>query len=125
MTGIVLRTLITMLGLYLASVIVPGVNIEGTGSFILAALLLALVNACVRPVVFVLTLPLTIVTLGLFIFVLNAAMFGLVAAVLDDFSVAGFWSAIFGAIIVSITSTIASWYVGPDGRYEVFVVRRD
>ena len=125
MAGIVLRTLITMLGLYLASVIVPGVNIEGTGSFILAGLLLALVNGCVRPVVFVLTLPLTIVTLGLFIFVLNAAMFGLVAAFLDNFSVAGFWSAIFGAIIVSITSTIASWYVGPDGRYEVFVVRRD
>jgi putative membrane protein len=70
------------------------------------------------------TLPLTVVTLGLFIFVLNAAMFGLVAAMLDNFQVAGFWSALFGAIIVSITSTIASWYIGPDGRFEVFVVRR-
>jgi putative membrane protein len=69
-------------------------------------------------------LPLTVVTLGLFIFVLNAAMFGLVAAMLDNFQVAGFWSALFGAIIVSITSTIASWYIGPDGHFEVFVVRR-
>jgi putative membrane protein len=71
-----------------------------------------------------LTLPLTIVTLGLFLFVINAAMFGLVAALLDDFAVAGFWSALFGAIIVSITSTVASWYIGPEGRYEVFVMRR-
>lgn len=114
-----------MLGLYLASYFLPGVEITGTGTFILAAVLLGLVNGFVRPIAFVLTLPLTIVTLGLFLFVLNAAMFGLVAAMLDNFSVAGFWSAIFGAIIVSITSTIASWYIGPDGRYEVFVVRRD
>lgn len=114
-----------MLGLYLASALLPGVQIVGTGTFILAAILLGLVNGIVRPIAFVLTLPLTIVTLGLFLFVVNAAMFGLVAALLDSFSVAGFWSAIFGAIIVSITSTIASWYIGPQGRYEVFVVRRD
>jgi putative membrane protein len=124
MQGIFIRTLITMLGLFLASRLLPGVWIEGTGSFILAAFLLGLVNAVVRPLVFVMTLPLTVVTLGLFIFVLNAAMFGLVAAMLDNFQVAGFWSALFGAIIVSITSTIASWYIGPDGRFEVFVVRR-
>jgi len=113
-----------MLGLYLASALLPGVSISGAWSFILAALLLGLVNGLVRPVAFLLTLPLTVVTLGLFLFVLNAAMFGLVAAMLDDFSVGGFWSALFGAIIVSLTSTIASWYIGPQGRYEVFVVRR-
>ena len=124
MQGILIRTLISMLGLFLASRLIPGVWIEGTGNFILAAFLLGLVNAIVRPLVFVMTLPLSIVTLGLFIFVLNAAMFGLVAAMLDNFQVAGFWSAFFGAIIVSITSTVASWYIGPDGRYEVFVVRR-
>jgi putative membrane protein len=124
MQGIFIRTLISMLGLFLASRLLPGVWIEGTSNFILAAFLLGLVNAIVRPLVFVMTLPLTVVTLGLFIFVLNAAMFGLVAAMLDNFQVAGFWSALFGAIIVSITSTIASWYIGPDGRYEVFVIRR-
>jgi putative membrane protein len=124
MQGILIRTVIAMLGLFLASKILPGVNIVGTGSFVLAALLLGLVNAVVRPIALVLTLPLTIVTLGLFLFVLNAAMFGLVAALLDNFTVAGFWSAVFGAIIVSITSTVASWYIGPDGKYEVFVVRR-
>jgi len=125
MNGIILRTLIIMLGLFLASSLIPGVEITGFGSFLLAALLLGLVNAFVRPIAFLLTLPLTIVTMGLFLFVLNAAMFGLVAALLDNFVVAGFWSALFGAIVVGITSTIASWYIGPSGHYEVFVVRRD
>ena len=124
MQGIIVRTLIFMLGLYLASAILPGVRIDGTFDLILAAFLLGIVNAIVRPLLFLLTLPLTIITLGLFLFVLNAAMFGLVAALLDNFVVAGFWSAIFGAVIVSVTSTMASWYIGPNGRYEVFVVRR-
>ena len=125
MAGLILRTLITMLGLYLASVLVPGVAIAGTGSLVLAALVLGLVNGFIRPIAFVLTLPLTIVTLGLFLFVLNAAMFGLVAAMFDDFTVSGLWAAIFGAIVVSITSTIASWCIGPNGRYEVYVIRSD
>jgi putative membrane protein len=124
MQGIVLRTLITMLGLFLASALVPGVSISGAWTFIFAAVLLGLVNAFVRPIAFVLTLPITLFTLGLFLLVLNAAMFALVAAMLDSFIVAGFWSALFGAIIVSITSTIASWYIGPDGRIEVIVVTR-
>ena len=113
-----------MLGLFLASALVPGVSISGAWTFILAAVLLGLVNAFVRPIAFVLTLPITFVTLGLFLFVLNAGMFALVAAMLDNFVVAGFWSALFGAIILSITSTIASWYIGPDGRVEVVVVTR-
>ncbi len=124
MQGIVVRMAVSMLGLFLANAIVPGVVIRGALTFILAALLLGLVNAVVRPIAFLLTLPVTIITLGLFLFVLNAAMFGLVAALLDDFAVAGFWSAVFGAIIVSITSTIASWYIGPKGKYEIYVVRR-
>jgi putative membrane protein len=124
MQGFFVRMLITMLGLVFASGILPGVTISGTGNLLLAAILLGLVNAFVRPVAFLLTLPITIVSLGLFLLILNAAMFGLVAAMLDSFVVAGFWSAIFGALIVSITSTVASWYIGPDGRYEIFVVTR-
>jgi putative membrane protein len=123
MNGIILRTLISMLGLFLASALIPGVVINGTGTFILAALLLGLVNAVVRPIAFLMTLPLTLLTLGLFLFVINAAMFGLVAAILDGFMVSGFWAAIFGSIVISITGTIASWYVGPDGRVQVYVIR--
>ena len=124
MKGVLLRSIIIMLGLALSAAIVPGVDIVGTGSLILAAVLLAFVNAIVRPIAFVLTLPLTIVTMGLFIFVLNAAMFGLVASLLDNFNVAGFWSAVFGSVIVSITSTVATWYIGPEGRYDAYVIRR-
>ena len=125
MQGFILRTLITMLGLLLASSIVPGVQISGTGSVILAAALLAIVNAIVRPIAILMTLPITIITLGLFLLVINAAMFGLVAAMLDNFAVSGFWAALFGALIVSITSTIASWYIGPDGKIEILVIRQD
>ena len=125
MAGIIVRTLIGMLGLLLASALIPGVQIEGVGTYILAALLLGLVNAFVRPIAFLLTLPLTIITLGLFLLVLNAAMFGLVAAMLDKFTVAGLGSAMLGALLVSITSTIASWYIGPNGQVEILVIRRD
>ena len=124
MNGVIYRSLVLMLGLFLASAIIPGVSISGAGTFILASILLALVNVFVRPIALILTLPLTVVTLGLFLFVINAAMFGLVASMLDGFLVSGFWAAVFGAIVVSITSTIASWYIGPDGRIQVYVVRR-
>jgi len=124
MNGFFIRTLITMLGLLLASTLLSGVTIIGAGNFILAAILLGLVNAFIRPVALLLTLPLTLLTLGIFIFVVNAAMFGLVASMLDGFAVAGFWSAIFGSIIVSLTSTMASWYIGPSGTFEVYVIRR-
>ena len=125
MAGIIVRTLICMLGLFLASALIPGVEIAGTGTFILAALLLGLANGFIRPIAVLLTLPLTIVTLGLFILVINAAMFGLVAAMLDDFTVSGLFAAMFGALVVGITSTIASWYIGPKGQVEIYVVRKD
>ena len=124
MRGFILRSLITILGLYLASQLLDGVSVSGTGTFIVAALLLGFVNAIVRPVLFFLTLPLTIVTLGLFILVLNGLMFAIVAAVLPGFYVAGFGSAMLGAIVVSLTSIVASWFIGPDGRYEVLIVER-
>ena len=75
MNGFILRTLITMLGLFLASALVPGVSVTGVGTFILAAVLLGLVNGFVRPLAVLMTLPLTLVTLGLFLFVVNAAKF--------------------------------------------------
>ncbi|MGI9341346.1 MAG: phage holin family protein [Gammaproteobacteria bacterium] len=124
MAGILVRTLIIALGLGLATALLPGVQISGAGTLIVAALLLGLVNAVIRPLMILFTLPITLLTLGLFLLVINAAMFGLVAAMLDDFHVAGFFSALFGAIIVSITSTVASWYIGPDGRYQVLIIER-
>lgn len=113
-----------MLGLYLASELLPGVRLAGTGTFIIAGFLLGFVNAIVRPVLFFLTLPLTIVSLGLFLLVLNGVMFALVATLMPGFTVSGLGSAILGAIVVSLTSIVASWFIGPDGRYEVYIVQR-
>lgn len=124
MTGIIVRMLVIALGLGAASALLPGVAIEGVGTLAAAALLLGLVNAVVRPVAVLLTLPLTLLTLGLFLLVVNAAMFALVAALLEGFRVAGFFSALFGALIVGLTGTVASWYIGPNGRYAVLVVER-
>jgi putative membrane protein len=124
MAGFLIRLAISACGLWLADRLLPGITIEGTGTPIVAALLYGVVNAVVRPLAILLTLPLTVITLGLFLFVVNAAMFGLVAALLDGFHVAGFGSALLGSIVVGLTSWAASWYIGPRGRFEVLVVRR-
>jgi len=125
MAGFILRMLSVMLGLWLASVWVPGIEVLGAGTLVGAALLLGFVNAVVRPLLIVLTLPFTIITLGLFLLVINAAMLGLVAWMFDDFNIAGFWPALFGSVIVSITGWLASYFIGPRGRVQVSYVRRD
>ena len=123
--GFLVRMAISAVGLWLASRLVPGVEITAKGTLLFAALLLGVVNAVVRPVVILLTLPITVVTLGLFLWVVNAAMLGIVAWLLSGFQIAGLGSALLASAIVSITSWVASWYIGPRGHYEVLVVRRD
>lgn len=123
MNGFLLRFVICALGLWLAEEILPGIQVDNAGSLIAAALLLGVINAFVRPVLVILTLPITVVTLGLFLIVINAGMVGLVAWILPGFHVAGFWSALFGALIVSITGWAATWFIGPRGRVEIIVVR--
>jgi putative membrane protein len=118
MRGFFTRLVITALGLWLAQAIIPGVTIVGVGTLILAALLLGLVNAVVRPVLFILTLPLTIFTLGLFLLVLNGISLGLVAWLLPGFAVSGLWAATLGALVVTITSWFANGFVGSSGRLE-------
>ena len=124
MIGFLLRMAISAFALWVASAIVPGMAITGTGTLLAAALLLGLVNAVVRPLALLLTLPFTIVTLGLFVLVVNAAMLGLVAAMLDGFTIAGFGSALLGSLVVSVVGSLVSWNIGPSGRFEVMVVER-
>jgi putative membrane protein len=123
MNGFLVRMLITAIALWLAAVIVPGMALSGIGTVLGAALVLGIVNAFVRPLVILLTLPLTILTLGVFLLVVNAMMLGLVSVVFQGFTLGGFWSAIFGAIFVSIFSWLGSAFIGSSGRYEVIVVR--
>jgi putative membrane protein len=124
MTGFLLRLLIAALGLWLAAALVPGIEVKGVGTLLGAALLLGIVNAVVRPLLIILTLPITVLTLGLFLLVINAAMLGLVAWMFDDFTIAGFGSALLGAIVVGLTGWLASYFIGPRGRIEIIVVRR-
>jgi putative membrane protein len=124
MLGIIVRTLITALGIWLASYLVPGVSATSTGALIWAAIALGLINAFVRPVLVLLTLPFTVLTLGLFLLILNAGMLNLAGWFVDGFEVVGFWSAVFGAIIVSVVSGLCSRFIGPTGQYELLVIRR-
>ena len=124
MIGFLLRWAISALGLWLADQLLDGLTFDSTSTLLGAALLLGIVNAIVRPIAVLLTFPFTLVTLGLFLLVINAAMLGLVAALLDGFHIAGFWSALGGWLIVSITSWFASGFVGQRGRVEVIVARR-
>jgi putative membrane protein len=124
MPGILVRLLITALGLWVAQALVPGIEFRSGGTLLLAALLLGLVNAFVRPLIVLLTLPFTVLTLGIFLLIINALMLELVAALLDGFVLHGFGAAFFAALVVSVTSWIVSWYVGPSGGFEIMVLRR-
>lgn len=124
MLGFFIRAAIVALGLWLATAWVPGVSIDSPSTLILAGLLLGIANSIVRPIAIVLTLPMTIVTLGLFLLVINAGMVALVAWILPGMRVSGFWAAFWTALVVSLVSTVGSWFVGSKGRVEVIVKRR-
>ena len=120
MRGFLVRGIITALGLWIASALLPGVHSTGVLSILGAGLLLGLVNAIVRPVIVILTLPITIVTLGLFLLVINAMMVGLVSRLMNGFAVDGFLWAAVTAIVVSIVSWSANVFIGSRGHFEVF-----
>jgi len=115
MMGFLLRAVITAIGLWLATQWVQGVQVDSVGTLILAGVLLGVVNAIIRPLAFILTLPITILTLGLFLFVLNAAMVWLVAAILPGFHAPWFMPAFLTSIIVWLTGWVGSWFIGQRG----------
>ena len=123
MPGFLIRLFVTALALGIASAIVPGIEISGFWTLLGAAFLLGLANAIIRPILVILTLPITLLTLGLFLWVINAAMLALVAAMMENFAISGFFSAMLAALVVSLVSWMASWYVGPAGRIEVYTVQ--
>ncbi len=118
MRGFLLRLAINALGLWVAETVVPGIHISGVGHLVVAALLLGIVNAVIRPILLLLTLPLTLLTLGLFIFVVNGMSFALVAWLVPGFSLSGLSAAILGALVVGVTSWFASSFIGSSGRLE-------
>ena len=105
------RLVLNGLAIIIVAWLLPGIHISSALSALLAGVILGFVNAIVRPVLFFLTLPLTLLTLGLFIFVLNAICFGLTAWLVPGFSIDGFFSALFGALLVSVVSWILNGLV--------------
>lgn len=124
MAGFLLRAAITALGLWVASEIFQGLHFASPAKLIVAAVMLGVVNAFVRPLAFILTLPLTVLSLGLFLLVLNAAMVGLVAWMVPGFEISGFWTAVGAALVVSLVSWAASSAIGSNGKVEIFTARK-
>ncbi len=124
MVGFLLRAAIAALGLWVASEIFDGLVFESPAKLIVAALMLGVVNAFVRPLAFILTLPLTVLTLGFFLLVLNAGMVALVAWIVPGFEISGFWTAVGTALIVSLVSWAASSAIGSTGRIEIFTAKK-
>jgi len=116
MLRFVVQFLVTCLALWLAAAVVPGVGFTDTPSLLLAAVLLGIANAVVRPVLTFLTFPLTLLTFGLFLLVVNAATIGLVAALLDGFAVDGLWAGIGAAIVTGVVSWAAGSLISDERR---------
>ena len=105
---LILVWILNAVALLIVAYILPGINVASFGSALIAALVLGLLNTLVKPVLILLTLPITIVTLGLFLIVLNALLFWLAGSILRGFQVSGFWWAVAGAILYSIISGLLS-----------------
>ena len=118
MKGLILRWLISTASIIFASYLVNGIRISGFFSALLAAVALGILNAVLRPILIILTLPLTILTMGLFIFFINALMLVMASGIIPGFDVQGFWPAMFGSLIISIINWILSMFINEQGKIE-------
>jgi putative membrane protein len=116
MFGFFLRWSMNLLALVTAAVLIKGIRIQSIEMGILAAGILGIVNAVIRPVVLMMTLPINLLTLGLFTLVINALMLQLVAAVVPGLVIEGFWAAFWGAFVISLVSWLLNLFVGGDGK---------
>src|SRR5262245_45157470 len=121
--GFLLRVLINAVAIYLAAAIVPGLEITGLPAALAAGLVLGLINAIVRPVLIILTLPVTLITLGLFLIVLNGLCLWLTSVVVKGFEVQGFGASVLGALLVGIVSWILTAFVSDRGRIAILTRR--
>jgi putative membrane protein len=119
LTGFFIQWGITALSLWVASHVFSGIRFSGTSSLIVSALLLGFANAVLRPLLIVLTLPLTLLTLGFFLLVINALMLLLVARLVDGFKISGFWTAFFASLFISLLSMALGSLV-PDAEMTIY-----
>jgi putative membrane protein len=123
MQGLVIRWLVSAAALYLTSLIVRGIEVDGLVPLLFAAMTIGILNAVVRPVILLLTLPLNVLTLGLFTLVVNAAMLAMAASVVKGFAVHGFWSALGGWLFLSFFTFLINVLIGETGHVEVVTFR--
>jgi putative membrane protein len=124
MRGLVVRWLVSATALYLTSLIVRGIEIDGVAPLLFAAITIGVLNAFVRPVILLLTLPLNILTLGLFTLVVNAGMLWMASKVVVGFHVHGFWSALGGWLLMSFFTFLINLLIGESGKIEIVHVRQ-
>jgi len=116
MRGLLFRWLILTAAVFIASWLLEGITVAGPGSAFLAAATLGILNAVLRPVLILLTLPINILTLGLFTFLINALMLKIVSGIIPGFAVRGFWTAILGALIIGVTENLTVQYLASGYR---------
>lgn len=124
MKGLVLRWLILTLAITVASYLLEGIVVTGFFSALFAAAILGVLNAFFRPILIILTLPINLLTLGLFTFVINAMLLKMASGVIPGFHVHGFWTAVFGALVISLVSWLLSSFVNSQGRVQYIDLER-
>ena len=118
MRGVLLRWLVLTAAVLIASWILDGIRVTGLFPAFLAAATLGILNAFLRPLLILLTLPINILTLGLFTFLINALMLKIVSEIIPGFTVQGFWTAVLGALIIGTASWLLNAFIGGKGRVE-------
>jgi putative membrane protein len=124
MTGLFIRWLMLTVAIMAAAYVLDGIEIAGFFSAFFAAAILGILNALLRPILLLITLPLNILTLGLFTFVINALMLMMASGVIAGFHVKGFWWAVVGSLIISAVSWLLTSLINDQGRMEVISLRR-
>jgi len=124
MHGFFIRWLILTTSIIITSYLMDGIYVRGFFSAFFAAALLGILNAFFRPILFLLTLPITVVTLGLFTFVLNAIMLLMVSGMVSGFAVRGFWSAVFGSLLISIVSWFLTSFISEKGKIQYIDLKK-
>jgi putative membrane protein len=124
MKGLFIRWLILTAAIIVAAYLIEGIRVSGFASAFFTAAFLGILNAFFRPILLLLTLPINILSLGLFTFVINALMLKMASGVIAGVQVEGFWSAVFGSIIISLVSWALTSFIADSGQVEVIELRR-
>jgi len=123
MTGLLIRFVVTGIAVLLATAIIPGIEVHSASAGVAAVIVLALLNAVVRPFLYLLSLPFIILTLGLFMVIINALLLQLVSLLVKGFVVQGFWPSVWGALLISVVSSILNLWISEQGRVEIVIHR--